>query len=70
MKTTIVEYIEQAFGLHIGGRSAEYIEQELREHALGRKGAETSIKGRDRTSGIPRTKTVSLKEVRQELGPP
>ncbi len=70
MDEAIVNYIKRNYNLLIGERTAEEIKIEigaaLPEHAEGEK----EIRGRDQVSGLPKTITVTAKEIQKALEEP
>ena len=68
METAIIQYLQRDYNLIIGERTAERIEEELRHAAGSGTDRELTVKGRDTVSGIPKTRTVTVKELRSALG--
>ena len=70
MDEAIVNYIKRNYNLMIGERTAEEIKIEigaaLPEHAEGEK----EIRGRDQVSGLPKTITITAKEIQKALEEP
>ncbi|WP_026691565.1 rod shape-determining protein [Alteribacter aurantiacus] len=63
----ILNYIKKKYKLLIGERTAERIKFEVGTVSPGGRDAEIDIRGRDMVSGLPRTITVTSKEVSESL---
>ncbi|PYZ96061.1 rod shape-determining protein [Alteribacter lacisalsi] len=63
----ILNYIKKKYKLLIGERTAEQIKISVGTVAPGGRDEELDIRGRDMVSGLPRTVTITSKEVQQAL---
>lgn len=67
MDRNIINYIKREYNLVIGERTAEELKMKIGSAAPLEEELSLSIKGRDAVVGLPRTITVSSKEVRNSL---
>lgn len=67
MDRSIINYIKREYNLVIGERTAEELKMKIGSAAPLEEELSLSIKGRDAVVGLPRTITVSSKEVRNSL---
>jgi rod shape-determining protein MreB len=70
MNEAIVAYLKKACNLHIGERTAEQIKWELGSAAPLDEPLSMEVKGRHVSEGVPRTVTVTDKQVREALSEP
>ena len=68
--TSIVNYIKKEYNLAIGERSAENIKVTIGCAYLGDKETKMDIRGRDLVTGLPKTITVTAKEIQDALREP
>nr|WP_317356545.1 rod shape-determining protein [uncultured Tyzzerella sp.] len=68
--TSIVNYIKKEYNLAIGERSAENIKVTIGCAYLGDKETKMDIRGRDLVTGLPKTITVTAKEIQDALSEP
>lgn len=66
----IVNYVKKEYNLAIGERSAENIKVSIGCAYLGEEENKMNIRGRDLVSGLPKTVTVSAKEIELALNEP
>ncbi|WP_317368512.1 rod shape-determining protein [uncultured Tyzzerella sp.] len=67
---SIVSYIKKEYNLAIGDRSAENIKVTIGCAHLGDEKTEMDIRGRDLVTGLPKTITVTAKEIQNALNEP
>ena len=70
MDDAIVQYVKRQYNLFIGEQTAEQIKLKIGSAFPMEEEMEMQIKGRDLIGGIPKTITVSSKEIRQTLQEP
>lgn len=63
----IINYIRKQYGLLIGERSAESIKIEIGAAGQVEEDEELDIRGRDLTTGLPKTITITAKEIASSL---
>jgi rod shape-determining protein MreB len=67
MDQAIVEYIRKKHGLSVGDRSAELIKMNIGSAIRGASDDSINIKGRDLTTGLPKTVQIASAEVTEAL---
>jgi rod shape-determining protein MreB len=67
MDDAIIQYIKRKYNLMIGERTAEQLKMEIGSAGKGDSSTEMEIRGRDLVSGLPKTITVTAKEVAEAL---
>ena len=70
MDRAIVQFLKKKYNLLIGDRTAEQIKIEIGTAVEVNPELETKVKGRDLVGGIPKTITLSSREVREALSEP
>ncbi|AIF66930.1 rod shape-determining protein [Terribacillus saccharophilus] len=63
MDEAIIQYIRKTYNLMIGERSAEQLKMDLGHAGVPEPDEETEIRGRDLLTGLPKTISVSAKEI-------
>lgn len=66
----IVNYIKRAYSLMIGERTAEEIKIKIGSAYPAEKETSMEVKGRDLVAGLPKTLTITSKEIREALMEP
>ncbi len=61
--TAIVEYMRRQYGLSIGERTAEEIKQKIGSATNPKKDIQMAVKGRDISAGLPKSVTISSREI-------
>ena len=64
---TIVQYMKRSYNLMIGGRTAEEIKMKIGSAHPMEMETSTEVKGRDLMTGMPKTRVITSKEVREVL---
>jgi rod shape-determining protein MreB len=67
---TIVQYMKRSYNLMIGGRTAEEIKMKIGSAYPMEMETSTEVKGRDLMTGMPKTRVITSKEVREALREP
>jgi rod shape-determining protein MreB len=67
MDDSIIQYVKRKYNLMIGERTAEQLKMDIGSAGKGEASTETEIRGRDLVSGLPKTITVTAKEVAEAL---
>ncbi len=67
MDVAIVNYVKKEYNLLIGERTAEEIKIDIGSALAEQAEGEREIRGRDQVSGLPKTITVSAKEIQNAL---
>jgi len=65
----IMDYIKKKYSLSIGEQTAETIKIKIGSALVTRHKLDFSVRGRDLTSGLPRTLTINSNEVAEALNP-
>lgn len=66
----IINYMRLRYGMLIGERSAEDVKTEIGSaYPVGKEEAATVVRGRDLTSGLPKSLKVTASEIREALAP-
>lgn len=67
MDDAIIQYIRRHYNLMIGERSAESIKMDIGNAGIVEENAEMDIRGRDLLTGLPKTITITSKEIAESL---
>lgn len=67
MDEAIIHYIRKKYSLMIGERSAESVKMDIGSATEPTQDEEIDIRGRDLLTGLPKTITISAKEISQSL---
>jgi rod shape-determining protein MreB len=65
----IMDYIKKKYSLSIGEQTAETIKIEIGSALICRHKLDFSVRGRDLTSGLPKTLTINSNEIAEALNP-
>jgi rod shape-determining protein MreB len=67
MDDSIIQYVKRKYNLMIGERTSEQVKMDIGSAGKGDTSIETEIRGRDLVSGLPKTITLTAKEVAEAL---
>jgi rod shape-determining protein MreB len=67
MDDAIIQYVKKKYNLMIGERTSEQLKMEIGSAGKGEASVEMEIRGRDLVSGLPKTMTVTAKEIAEAL---
>ncbi|WP_034681276.1 rod shape-determining protein [Caldalkalibacillus mannanilyticus] len=67
MDDAIIQYVKKHYNLMIGERTAEKLKLDIGSAGIGNESIELDIRGRDLLTGLPKTLTVTSKEIAEAL---
>ncbi len=70
MDNAVIEYLKKSYNLMVGERTAEDIKIKIGSACPLKKELTMEVRGRDLVAGLPKTITVTSKEIREALTPP
>ena len=70
MDEVVVNYIKQTYNLMIGERTAEAAKIQIGSAYLAEEGQTMDIRGRDLVAGLPKTLTITAREIEKALATP
>ena len=70
MDEVVVNYIKQTYNLMIGERTAEEVKIQIGTAYLAKEGQTMDIRGRDLVTGLPKTLTITAREIEKALVAP